>query len=208
MSASGRPPHGARLIYRRKDKLLIQQHHFWWRDHSSSLWEAPNLPVSALFFLTWSMWFGQVSRLSRATPRLRKVSTQWTGSPKMWTGERGDGISLPTLAKVSQFSYRRWWWSSILSANAQVRLDIYPCCEPTGTTLVVARLTAMTCIAQPPITGPPVKRSRSTKGEAFRFHKYCFKGVNIRSSKRSEWSVVSKEWVFSNSKQSYLPASL
>jgi hypothetical protein len=58
----------------------------------------PSTPTPYAFFLPWSIWVDQGSRVSSFTPRKRMVSTHWTGSPKSWSG-RGFRMRLSALAK-------------------------------------------------------------------------------------------------------------
>ena len=80
-----------------------------------SLWEA--------FFLTWSIWDDQVSRLSRDLPRERAVSTHTIGSLNSRTG-RGFWIHLQVKRVAALFE--TLMQSSIFSANALSRRRMHP----------------------------------------------------------------------------------
>jgi hypothetical protein len=85
--ASSRPPDRTCVVHHRTDELLVEQNTVPDIQNTSPVNEGPSTPnLWAAFFRIWLTRTGQVSSVSRVTPRCRAVSTHCISSPRNSTG--------------------------------------------------------------------------------------------------------------------------
>jgi hypothetical protein len=85
--ASSGPPDQTCVVHHRTDELLVEQNTVPDRQNTSSVNEGPSTPnLWAAFFPTWLMCAGQLSCVSRVTPRCRAVSIHCISCPRNSTG--------------------------------------------------------------------------------------------------------------------------
>jgi hypothetical protein len=126
VSASSGPPDRTCVVHRRMDELLVEQNTVSDRQDTSPVNEGPSTPnLWAAFFPIWLTRAGQVSCVSRVTPRCRAVSNHCISFPRNSTG-LGFRMRLAAITKRQRCSLIRWRQSSSLVASAQVYGDTPP----------------------------------------------------------------------------------